>query len=202
MRRRPDLPQARPGKATARPVDTHDRWPRAFGYAEELWPHRLLAAHIRATAVASGHPAAAHVVASTVVKLLHAQDLQPHRVPYDLERRDPDFDPKRVRVLHVDDQVELALDPVDHRPTVRLSDDEKPGMPALGRTAPDRPSQPGVPGPTPGNRTMNMSARGHGAYWRAWISPRGRCWVWSARAIGAPSSSSSYRCWTRTTRRS
>jgi len=49
--------------------------PRAFGYAEELWTHRLLAAHIRATAVASGHPAAAHVVASTVVKLLQAQDL-------------------------------------------------------------------------------------------------------------------------------
>jgi hypothetical protein len=105
-----------------------------------------LAAHIRATAVASGHPAAAHVVASTVVKLLQAQDLQPHRVPYDLERRDPDFDQKMVRVLHVDEQVELAFDPADQRPTVRLSYDEKPGMQALGRTAPDRPPQPGVPG--------------------------------------------------------
>lgn len=33
-----------------------------------------------------------------------------------------------------------------HRPTVRLSSDEKPGMQALGRTAPDRPPQPGVLG--------------------------------------------------------
>jgi transposase len=104
-----------------------------------------LAAHIRATAVVSGHPAAAHVVASTVVKLLQAQNLQPHRVPHYLERRDPDFDPKMVRVLHVYEQVELAFDPAHHRPTVRLSDDEKPGMPALGRTAPDRPPQPRVP---------------------------------------------------------
>jgi len=120
--------------------------PRAFGYAEELWTHRLLAAHIRATAVASGHPAAAHVVASTVVKLLQAQDLHPHRVQYYLERRDPDFDQKMVRVLHVYEQVELAFDPADQRPTVRLSYDEKPGMQALGRTAPDRPPQPGVPG--------------------------------------------------------
>lgn len=146
-----DLP--RPGRPRQL-TDTDRAWivglacqkPKALGYAQELWTPRLLAAHIRETAATSGHPAAAHLVASTVVKILQAQDLHPHRVQYDLERRDPEFDPKMVRVLHIYQQVELPFDPVDDRPTVRISYDEKPGMQALGPVAPDRPPRPDTPG--------------------------------------------------------
>ena len=77
----------------------------------------------------------------TVAKLLKAQALHPHRVQDYLERRDPDFDAKMVRGLPVYQQVEFAFD--GERPTVRWSYDEKPGIQALGTTAPDRPPQPG-----------------------------------------------------------
>ncbi|MCL6562940.1 MAG: IS630 family transposase [Firmicutes bacterium] len=120
--------------------------PTAFGYAQEWWTQRLLAAHIRQTAEAAGHPAAAHLSPGTVAKLLKAHALHPHRVQYYLERRDPEFDAKMVRVLHVSQQVEFAFD--GERPTFRLSYDEKPGIQAIGTTAPDRPPQPGGPAGT------------------------------------------------------
>jgi len=120
--------------------------PTAFGYAPARWTQRRLTAPIRKTAKAAGHPAAARWSPGTVAKRLKAHALPPHRVPYSLERREPDFDAKMVRGLHVSQPVALAFD--GERPTFRLSDDEKPGIPALGTTAPDRPPQPEGPGGT------------------------------------------------------
>ena len=71
--------------------------------------------------------------------------MHPHRVPYYLQRKDPHFDDQRVQVLHVYQQVTFACDPVDHRPTVRWSYDEKPGIQARRAVAPDLPPPPGVP---------------------------------------------------------
>jgi transposase len=45
-------------------------------------------------------------------------------------------------VLHVDQPVTWDGDPADGRPTVRWADDERPGIQALARGAPDRPPQP------------------------------------------------------------
>lgn len=100
--------------------------PWDFGYAEAEWTHRRLPAPMRAPAVAGRHPAAVHVVASTVVKPLHAQ-VPLHRVPYDLKRRDPDFSPRRVRVLRLYEPVAWPFDPADDRPTGRCPPTRNPG---------------------------------------------------------------------------
>ncbi len=120
--------------------------PTDVGWAPEFWSESLLARYVREHAPAAGHPSAAHVRQGTISKILAAHDLHPHRIQYYLQRRDPDFDRKMVQVLHVYQQVTLELDPADGRPTVRWSYDEKPGIQALARVAPDRPPQPGRPG--------------------------------------------------------
>ncbi len=117
--------------------------PRDLGYCYEVWTERLLAQHIRREAVAQGHPSVAQISPGTVSKILKAQNLHPHRVRYYCERRDPNFEPKMVQVLHVYQQVELdfanpeAADPA----IVRVSYDEK--IQAIGPTTPDRPPVPG-----------------------------------------------------------
>ena len=117
--------------------------PKDLGWAPEFWSEALLARYAREHATAAGHPSAARVVQGTISKILAAHDLHPHRVQYYLQRRDPEFDRKMVQVLHVYQQVELAWDPEDRRPTVRWSYDEKPGIQALAAVAPDRPRGPG-----------------------------------------------------------
>lgn len=105
----------------------------------------LLAQHIRCEAVAQGHPSVAQISPGTVSKILAAQNLHPHRVRYYCERRDPNFEPKMLQVLHVYKQVEFdfshpeAADP----DVVRISYDEKPGIQAVGPTTPDRAPEPG-----------------------------------------------------------
>src|SRR6218665_54420 len=67
--------------------------------------------------------------------------LKPHRVRYYLERRDAQFERKMAQVLMVYHDVNLyQADAVhDARPTpiYTVSVDEKPGVQALGVTAPD-----------------------------------------------------------------
>lgn len=123
--------------------------PRDFGYSYEVWTERLLAQHIRREAVAQGHPSVAQISPGTVSKILAAQDLHPHRVQYYCERRDPNFEPKMVQVLHVYQQVEFNFAHPDAADSsvVRISYDEKPGIQAIGPTTPDRPP---VPGEHPG----------------------------------------------------
>ena len=131
--------------------------PKDLGWAPEFWSEALLARYVREHAAAAGHPSAARVVQGTVSKILAAHDRHPHRVPYYLPRRDPDFDRKMVQVLHVYQQVELALDPDDGRATVRWSDDEKPGIQALAAVAPDRPPAPEADGEPARYRTWQRN---------------------------------------------
>jgi len=70
-----------------------------LGYPHELWTTRLLASHIRAHAVTAGHPSVARIAQGTVCKILARHDLQPHKVRYYLERRDPAFEEKMAEVL-------------------------------------------------------------------------------------------------------
>lgn len=84
----------RPGKArTITPeartwlVSLACRKARDFGYPQELWTTRLLAAHVRGHATAAGHPCLARVVQGTVCKILAHGDVKPHKVRYYLERR-------------------------------------------------------------------------------------------------------------------
>jgi len=118
--------------------------PKDLGYAQELWTTRLLAKHVRKHCVAAGHPSLQRLSRGTVSKILRAQAVQPHKIHYYLERRDPRFEPKMKQVLHVYQQVEIwhkAGAPSEL--TAVLSYDEKPGIQALENTAPDLPPVPG-----------------------------------------------------------
>jgi transposase len=118
--------------------------PKDLGYAQELWTTRLLAKHIRTHCVGAGHPQLQKLGRGTVSKILAAHPVKPHKIQYYLERRDPEFKAKMIEVLHVYRDVELwrnnGLPP---QVVGVLSYDEKPGIQAIGNTAPDLPPVPG-----------------------------------------------------------
>lgn len=119
--------------------------PKDLGYAQELWTTRLLARHVRKHCEAAGHASLAQLGRGTVSKILRANQVRPHKIQYYLERRDPEFDVKMVQVLHVYKEVEMWRDKNMPPPDLVavLSYDEKPGIQALGNTAPDLPPAPG-----------------------------------------------------------
>lgn len=113
--------------------------PKELGYSYEVWTHRLLAKHVRENASQLGHECLARMSSSSVSRLLAAHELQPHKVRYYLQRRDPDFDAKRADVLCVYQQVEYILENEELKPLcdVYLSYDEKPGIQAIENTTDD-----------------------------------------------------------------
>ena len=122
--------------------------PTQFGYPHELWTTRLLAAHARDHGPRAGHPSLAKLAQGTVCKILAAHEVKPHKVRYYLERRDPEFEPKMAEVLCVYREVEMRRRPPadgdSERAIAILSYDEKPGIQAIGTTAPDLPPVPGT----------------------------------------------------------
>lgn len=83
----------------------------------------------------------------TLCKILAAYEIKPHKVRYYLERCDPLFDEKMAEVLCVYREVELLKQSATARaretPAVPIiSYDEKPGVQAIGTTAPDLPPEP------------------------------------------------------------
>jgi len=121
--------------------------PKDLGYAAELWTRKALAAHVRQHALAAGHPSLIHAAKSTVQRILDESRLQPHKVKYYLERRDPEFELKMKEVLMVYQEVMVqnkAAAASGVTPTVvTVSIDEKPGVQAIENTAPDLPPVPG-----------------------------------------------------------
>ena len=122
--------------------------PKDLGYAAELWTRKALAAHVRQQAPGAGHPSLARAAKSTVQRILDQQQLQPHKVKYYLERRDPEFESKMKEVLMVYQEVMVqnqaaAATAAGVAPTVvTVSIDEKPGVQAIENTAPDLPPVP------------------------------------------------------------
>jgi transposase len=121
--------------------------PKDLGYAAELWTRQSLALHVRMHAAREGHPALSKAAKATIQRILTEQELQPHRVRYYMERRDPEFEAKMNEVLLVYREVATAqaegLKTVEGQPLYTVSVDEKPGVQALGTTAPDLPPVPG-----------------------------------------------------------
>lgn len=122
--------------------------PKDLGYAAELWTRQALAAHVRQQAQAADHPSLARAAKATVQRILDEQELQPHKVKYYLERRDPEFENKMREVLLVYQEVMLQNQAAAALPTVgplvvTVSIDEKPGVQAIENTAPDLPPVPG-----------------------------------------------------------
>ena len=115
-----------------------------LGYPHELWTTRLLAQHVRKYAVANGHPCMARIAQGTVCKILASQEVKPHKIRYYLERRDEAFEPKMADVLCVYREVAILRESkADDTKVAIISYDEKPGIQAIGNTAPDLPPKPG-----------------------------------------------------------
>jgi transposase len=121
--------------------------PKDLGLAAELWTLSALARHIAVHAEAAGFPRLARAGKSTVWRILNEHQLKPHKITYYLEKRDPDFDRNMHEVLMVYQDVSLAaageLQAERPHPVYTISVDEKPGVQALGLTAPDLPPVPG-----------------------------------------------------------
>jgi transposase len=84
-------------------------------------------------------------VQGTVCKILDAHAIKPHKIRYYLERRDPEFEEKMTHVLCIYRKVAILKEANAPSDTVAIiSYDEKPGMQAIGSTAPDLPPKPGV----------------------------------------------------------
>jgi transposase len=117
--------------------------PKDHGYAAELWTQSQLALHTRRHAPEAGHSCLKQASKATIHRILKAQPLQPHKIKYYLERRDPEFERKMQDVLVVYGEVNFQNDagkacPVGP-PTVTVSVDEKPGVQAIKNTAKDLP---------------------------------------------------------------
>ena len=121
--------------------------PKDVGLAAELWTLSALVRQVRKCAVVAGFPRLAQVGRTTVWRILHEQNIKPHRVRYYLEKRDPEFDRKMREVLLVYQEVALYAErAAQERQTAlvyTVSVDEKPGVQAIGLTAPDLPPIPG-----------------------------------------------------------
>ena len=119
--------------------------PKDLGYAAELWTRSALAQHVRKNALEAGYPALTNAGKATVQRILAGQTLQPHKVRYYLERRDPDFERKMREVLMVYQEVALQnqAGKAQDRAVITVSVDEKPGVQAIGNTAADLPPVPG-----------------------------------------------------------
>jgi transposase len=120
--------------------------PKDLGYAAELWTRSALARHVREHAGEAGFPALGKAGKATVQRILAAQAVEPHKVRYYLERRDPELERKMRDVLLVYQEVALQNEAAGQAHSlpmvVTVSVDEKPGDQAIGNTAPDLPPVP------------------------------------------------------------
>ncbi len=131
-------------------IDLACRKAKDLGYPHELWTTRLLARHAREHGPAAGHGCLAKLAQGTVCKLLDKHAVKPHKIRYYLERRDPEFERKMAEVLCVYREVEMLKQAAAAKPqepidaVAIISYDEKPGVQAIGTTAPDLPPVPGI----------------------------------------------------------
>jgi hypothetical protein len=120
--------------------------PKDLGYAAEVWTRQALARHVKDHAVEAGHPSLSRAAKATVQRILAEQTLQPQKVKYYLERRDPAFETKMKDVLLVYQEVHLQNQEsaqAGDRAVITVAVDEKPGVQAIANTAPDLPPVPG-----------------------------------------------------------
>jgi len=121
--------------------------PEDHGLAAELWSISALARFVSERAEVAGFARLAGAGKSTIWRILDDNDIKPHKIRYYLEKRDPDFDRKMQEVLMVYRDVSIYTQGAVHdarpNPIYTVSVDEKPGVQAIGLTAPDLPPVPG-----------------------------------------------------------
>ena len=121
--------------------------PKDHGLAAELWSISALAKFVCEAAEAAGFARLSNAGKSTVWRILDDNAIKPHKIRYYLEKRDPEFGRKMQEVLMVYRDVSLytagAVHDARPSPIYTVSVDEKPGVQAIGLTAPDLPPVPG-----------------------------------------------------------
>ena len=126
--------------------------PTAFGFAAELWYPTSLTKYVNAKAREAGFPRLETATVTTIRKILREVNLNPHKVKYYCEKRDPDFDKKMHDVLVIYKQIEMQFDEEgnllpfkeDEPITHTISYDEKPGIQAIATTSDDKLPIPGT----------------------------------------------------------
>lgn len=117
--------------------------PKEHGLAAELWTLSALANYVATHAIEAGFPRLSKAVKATVWRILNENDIKPHRIRYYLEKRDPEFESKMREVLMVYKDISLVpagtTNETRSTPIYTVSVDEKPGVQAIGLTAPDLP---------------------------------------------------------------
>lgn len=126
--------------------------PTAFGLSAELWYPTNLTQYVNSVAEQEGYPRMATASVFSIRKILRESQLNPHKITYYCEKRDPNFDRKMHDILVIYKQVELRFDEegkfvpfADGEEVVHtLSFDEKPGIQAITTTSEDQPPIPGT----------------------------------------------------------
>jgi len=124
--------------------------PKDHGYAAEIWSHRLLARHTRQHAPQAGHRCLSNAAKATIQRILKEGHIQPHKVRYFTENRDPEFEQKMHEVLVVYQEVNVQNEqPTSGQklPIITVSLDEKPSIQAIKNEGADL-------APVPGKRTF------------------------------------------------
>ena len=75
--------------------------PKDLGLAAEVWSRQSLANYVKKHAETNGHPSLQRAAKATVQRILKENTLQPHKIKYYLEKRDPEFESKIREVLLV-----------------------------------------------------------------------------------------------------
>lgn len=121
--------------------------PKDLGMAAELWTYKSLAEYVRKNALNCGHACLAKAAKATVWRILSSHEIQPHKIRYYLERRDPEFERKMQEVLVVYKEVNLqnsrASGAKESLDVITVSVDEKPGVQAIKSIAPELPPRAG-----------------------------------------------------------
>lgn len=120
--------------------------PTEHGYAAEVWSLRLLAKHTRKHAPEAGHSCLAQAAKATIQRILKSYPVQPHKIRYFTQGRDPEFEQKMNDVLIVYKEVNLQNEQSPEQkdlPIITVSIDEKPGIQAIKNVRPDLPPVPG-----------------------------------------------------------
>ncbi len=115
--------------------------PTCFNYSYELWTITLLLEHIHKHAEEKGFYNLTNLARSKLWTILNETEIKPHKVKYYLEKRDPEFERKMMQILMVYKEIEIAnkkcADENKSPDKISISYDEKPGIQAIGNTAPD-----------------------------------------------------------------
>ena len=118
--------------------------PYDLGCPAETWTYTRLTAYINKNAESAGYIRLASISRSSIKNTLDQAAIQPQKIRYYCNKRDPEFEQKMHNILVVYKQVEMQFDehgqilPFDEAKINTISYDEKPGVQAIATTSPDR----------------------------------------------------------------